>query len=154
MFLCRNKKKITSQNYHQILLFIKSSVGRTYWLWKYLMGRSKPKSYHRACAKCTFSDSSRACVKSHPGIFSPLIRSIVSNDSVSDSEGPDHIARMRRLIWAFTVRICPNTRFRMTQPKSLLVVCGQVNRQIHLSEEVFVLSKKVTRSFLTCSQLH
>ena len=35
----------------------------------------------RTCAKCTNSDSSRACLKSHPGICSPLIHSIVSNDS-------------------------------------------------------------------------
>ena len=28
-----------------------------------------------------------------------------------DSEGPDQTARMRRLIWAFTVRICPTITF-------------------------------------------
>ena len=31
------------------------------------------------------------------------------NDSLSDSEGPDQTARMRIMIWAFAVRICPNT---------------------------------------------
>ena len=35
-----------------------------------------------------------------------------------DSEGPDQTARMRRLIWAFAGRICPEkTRFRMARPK-------------------------------------
>ena len=34
---------------------------------------------------------------------------------LTDSKGPDQTARMRRLIWAFTVRICPKTRFRMAR---------------------------------------
>ena len=34
----------------------------------------------------------------------------------ADSEGPDQIAWMLRLIWAFAVRICPKTRFRMARP--------------------------------------
>ena len=34
-------------------------------------------------AKCTDSDSSHVCAKSHPGICSPLIHSMVSNNSVS-----------------------------------------------------------------------
>ena len=33
-----------------------------------------------------------------------------------DMEGPDQIARMRSLIRACHVRICPNTRFRMARP--------------------------------------
>ena len=32
---------------------------------------------------------------------------------LADSEGPDQTAWMRRLIWAFTVRICSKTRFRL-----------------------------------------
>ena len=31
----------------------------------------------------------------------------------ADSESPDQTARMRRLIWAFAVRTCPKTCFRM-----------------------------------------
>ena len=38
---------------------------------------------------------------------------------LSDSEGPDQTARMRRLIWAFAVRIYPKTRFRTARPKYL-----------------------------------
>ena len=37
----------------------------------------------RACAEWTDSDSYLGCRKSHPGIFSPLIHSVVSNDSFS-----------------------------------------------------------------------
>ena len=35
---------------------------------------------------------------------------------LADSEGPDQTARMRRLIWAFPVRLCPKARFRMARP--------------------------------------
>ena len=35
------------------------------------------------CPKCTDSDSSHTCAKSQLGICSPLIHSVVSNDSVS-----------------------------------------------------------------------
>ena len=59
--------------------------------------------------------SSCACAKYHPGLYSLLIHTVVSTDS-ADSEGPDQTARMRRLIWAFAVRICPKTRFRMARP--------------------------------------
>ena len=37
----------------------------------------------RACAKYTYLDSSYACAKSRPGICSPFVQSIVSNESVS-----------------------------------------------------------------------
>ena len=59
--------------------------------------------------------------KSHSGTCTPLIRFIVPNDSVADSEGSDQTVRMRRLICAFAVRICPKTRFHMAQPK--VVMC-------------------------------
>ena len=34
---------------------------------------------------------------------------------LADNEGPDQTARMRSLIWAFAVSICPKTHFRMTR---------------------------------------
>ena len=34
---------------------------------------------------------------------------------LADSGGPDQTARMRSLIWAFAVRICPKTPFRKAQ---------------------------------------
>ena len=62
----------------------------------------------RTCVKCTDSSSFRACAKSHPGICSPLIHSIVSNDSVIEQRGPGQTTQMRRLILIFAVRICPD----------------------------------------------
>ena len=44
------------------------------------------------------------------------IHYVVSNDLLANSEGPDKTARMRRLIWAFTVRIYLKTHFRMARP--------------------------------------
>ena len=34
---------------------------------------------------------------------------------LADSEAPNQTARMRSLIWAFAIRICPKTRFRIAQ---------------------------------------
>ena len=39
---------------------------------------------------------------------------------LADSEGPDQTARMRRLIWAFAVCICPKTGFHMARPNACL----------------------------------
>ena len=47
------------------------------------------------------------------GICSPLIYSIVSNDSVSSQGSLEQTVRMGRLIWAVAVCICPKARFRM-----------------------------------------
>ena len=35
---------------------------------------------------------------------------------LADIEGPDQTVRMRRLSWAFAVRICLKTRFRIARP--------------------------------------
>ena len=40
---------------------------------------------------------------------------------LTDREGPDQTARMRRLIWAFAVRICLKTRFRIAGP--IFITC-------------------------------
>ena len=42
----------------------------------------------RTRAKCTDSESSHACAKSHPDICFPLVHSVVSNDSVSGQGRP------------------------------------------------------------------
>ena len=39
----------------------------------------------------------------------------------ADDEGPDQTAQIRRLIWAFAVRIFPKTRFRMTRRRIICV---------------------------------
>ena len=44
------------------------------------------------------------CVRSHPGIFSPLIHSIFSIQAAYNG-GPDQTAQMRRLVWAAIVCI-------------------------------------------------
>ena len=36
---------------------------------------------------------------------------------LADSEGTDQTAWMRRLIWAFAIRIYPKTRFHMAQAR-------------------------------------
>ena len=41
---------------------------------------------------------------------------------LADSEGPDQTARMRRLIWAFAVRLRPKTLFRMARLNLCLTV--------------------------------
>ena len=77
------------------------------------MGGFKRKKCLRVRAKCAESHHP-AHAQSHPGMF---YYSIVSNDSVAKSNSPDQTARMRRMIGAFAVRICPKTSFRMARSK-------------------------------------
>ena len=55
----------------------------------------------------------------------PMIR-------LEDNEDPDQTARMRRLVWAFAVRICTKTRFRLARPiylnESTKVVLGNTSK--------------------------
>ena len=51
-------------------------------------GLRQAKRWPLTCAKSTNSDSNNAYAKSHPGICISLIRSIVSNDSVSGQRMP------------------------------------------------------------------
>ena len=85
----------------------------------------------RTCAECTDSDSPRACAKTHPGICFPLIHSVVSNDSVSGQQDPDQTAQMSRLIWAFAVRICQKTRFRMARHILIQSLTDVVQLHLH-----------------------
>ena len=64
--------------------------------------------------------SSCACAKYHPGLYSPFFHSVVF--TVVDSEDLNQIARMRRLIWTYVVRICPKTRFRRARPIYYVIV--------------------------------
>ena len=43
---------------------------------------------------------------------------------LAESEGPDQTTPMRSLIWAFAVRTCPKTRFRMARPNYKSKVCS------------------------------
>ena len=91
-----------------------------------IMGRVKRKKCLRTCAKCADSD--------HPSHAQSLIRAFALHWNILqhpmiqlvDSKGPYQTARMRRLIWAFTVRICTETYFRMARAynnNSLLCKC-------------------------------
>ena len=79
-------------------------------------GPRQAKKCLQACAKCAYSR--------HNAPAQCLIRAfylhcyILQNPMIlaADSEGPDQTARMRSLIWAFALRICPKTRFRVARP--------------------------------------
>ena len=86
MFLSRNKKIMYTP--------VKPSFTIYKWglswskLYRYvfvLLGLCQVKSFFEYVHS---SDSSHACAKSHPGIRFPLMHSIMSNDSFSDSQGP------------------------------------------------------------------
>ena len=66
----------------------------------------------------------------YPGLCSPYILSCPMI-LLADSEGPDQTAHPRSLIWAFTVRICPKTCFRIARriyepqrEKTYLLTCA------------------------------
>ena len=61
----------------------------------------------RACARCAFR-STCACASYYPGSYILWFPMIL----LADSEGSDQTARIRRLIWAFAVRICPAPRLK------------------------------------------
>ena len=92
-FLCKVRKYNTFEN-----VFCSS------------MGRVKQKKCLQTCAKCADSHQ--------PGHEQSRIRPFSPHWSIlyypvillADREGPDQTARMRRLIWAFAVRICTKTR--------------------------------------------
>ena len=70
------------------------------------------KKCFRACSKCA---------ESHPAHAQSLIRAFPPRLKYpmilfADSEGPNQIVRMRRLMWAFADRMCPRVRFRMASP--------------------------------------
>ena len=55
---------------------------------------------------CGFT-SSCACARSHPSLCSPLIHSIVSNESASDSEGPEQTGASAQSVLG---RHCPRSQ--------------------------------------------
>ena len=54
------------------------------------------------------------------GVCSPVLHSVIFNDSVSRQWMPWSSARICRLIWTFAVRICQKTHFRMSCPTCCL----------------------------------
>ena len=75
----------------------------------------------RACAECTDTFIS-ACAKFHPSTCCPLTHSEHSMTLLADSVGPDQTARMRSLIRAFAVRICPKTLFRILEFSNCILI--------------------------------
>ena len=74
---------------------------------------------------------------------------------LADSEGPDQTARMRRLIWAFAVRICSKTHFRMawttqyrTQLKKRAYFTAQSDQGLHCRciIQIHWFSKRTTKT--------
>ena len=100
-----------------------------------LVGPRQANRCLRTFTKCTDSDSSRACAKPYPGICSALIHSIVS---IADIEDRDQTAQNRRLLWAFTVPICPKTHFRMARP-SYGRIKPKYNESDHPSADIVCL---------------
>ena len=78
------------------------------------MGRVKRKGVFEHAQKCADLDHPAHVLSS--GFCSPSIH-CYTMILLANSEGPDQTARMRRLIWAFAVRVCPKTRFRMAMPR-------------------------------------
>ena len=79
-------------------------------------GQCQARRCRRTCAKCTDSDSSRTCAKSHPGICSPLIYSIVSYDSVSGQRRPRSDCADAQSDLGLRCPHMPKTHFRMARP--------------------------------------
>ena len=62
--------------------------------------------------KCTYSDNAQSIIRAFAlHSYMPRYPTIL----FADSKGPDQTARMRRLIWDFAVRICPETLFRLAR---------------------------------------
>ena len=80
-----------------------------------LYGPRQAKMCLQTCAKCRDSEY-HAHAQSQIQAFA-LHSYIMKYPMImlKDSEVPDQIARMRRLIWAFAVRICMKTHFHMTR---------------------------------------
>ena len=103
--------------------------------------------------------------QSHPGICSPLIHSIVSNDS--DTQGPDqtvrsgpslHVysrrqhARAHSLIWAFSACIFPKTACAGAQ-SDLGLLCMYIPKYTHMSHHKRFKGNWYTSEETTLSQL-
>ena len=80
-------------------------------------GRCQAKKSLWACAICACR-SSCACAKYHPGLCSPLIYSIVFNDSVSGQWRPWSACADAQADLCLRCPICPKTRYRLARPIS------------------------------------
>ena len=81
-------------------------------------GPCQEKNFLRACTKCADSHYPACLVRAFALHWNILQYPMIL---FADNEGPDQTARMRRLIWAFAVLICPKTRFAWRGPHMLLI---------------------------------
>ena len=86
----------------------------------------------------------------HKVSFGPLL-SIQTSILLANSKGPDQTARMRSLIWAFAVRICPKTCFHLARPilffffllLLVMFIIMHVSKQwVHISDQVDYSAKQ------------
>ena len=80
-----------------------------------LNGPRQAKECIPTCAKCTDSDHPAQRIIRVFALHSYSLQYLLI--LLADSEDPDQTVRMRRLIWAFYVRICPKICFRMARLK-------------------------------------
>ena len=77
-------------------------------------GPRQAKNYHPKCAASDHLAHARSLIRA----FVPLlIYSIYPMILLAESEGLGQTAWKRSLIWAFAVRTCPKTRYRMARPR-------------------------------------
>ena len=76
-------------------------------------------------AKCADSDHTAhaQCIIRAFALHSYILYQMIR---LVDSEGPDQTARMRSLIWAFALHICPKTCLGLALPKCLNVAKKKV----------------------------
>ena len=77
---------------------------------------------HKMCGFTSFCTHAQGIIRAfalHLNILQYQIEDSGGPDQMilfEDSEGSDQTAWMRRLTWAFAVRICPKNHFRMARP--------------------------------------
>ena len=106
----------------------------------YNLGRVKWKQKClRACAKCADSHYSAHAQSLIRAIRSTLIHSIVCNDGVSRQRRPRSDCTGCSLILAFSVRLCPKTRFRGLFDKNGLAASEEKKMKIWTDERKWSL---------------
>ena len=88
--LCQND----SVSFFFVFFFLNSALQNLSHLWINFIWAASSEKCLRGCAKCADSHHPCACARSHQGLCSPLIHSVVSNDSGS---GPKALIRLLNL---------------------------------------------------------
>ena len=96
-----------------IVVFSSNLSYSKHWLW---YGRRQAKTCLRAVQNVRIHVilPRRKCSSGH--LLSTETLYSIQWFYLADCEGPDQTAQMRRLVWAFTIRICPKKHFRLARP--------------------------------------